>query len=45
MLKEHVAQMIPILYEDHGKTIRVSTIVILFFLPLNVSSTSVTLVV
>lgn len=33
-LKRHVGQMIEILEEDHGKAIRVFTIVTLFFLPL-----------
>lgn len=33
-LKRHVGQMIAILEEDHGKAIRVFTVVTLFFLPL-----------
>lgn len=33
-LKRHVGQMIAVLEEDHGKAIRVFTIVTLFFLPL-----------
>ncbi|KAL2277848.1 hypothetical protein FJTKL_15138 [Diaporthe vaccinii] len=34
-LKRHVGQMIAVLEEDHGKAIRVFTIVTLFFLPLS----------
>ncbi|KAG6353490.1 hypothetical protein INS49_005671 [Diaporthe citri] len=34
-LKQHVAQMLAVLEEDHGKAIRVFTIVTLFFLPLS----------
>lgn len=42
-LKSHVREMIEILDEDHGKAIRVFTIVTLFFLPLCVKPVSFSL--
>lgn len=42
-LKSHVREMIEILDEDHGKAIRVFTIVTLFFLPLCVQPVSFSL--